>query len=131
MPTITYTEELVTHACWCGINHAIPRNLDRQAREKGTAVYCPLGHKWIIGETENDRLQKRLAALEGNLKYERERLEREQRSHAATKGQLTKERKRTAAGMCPCCQRSFVQLARHMKNQHPDFAPTDNNEAER
>lgn len=29
-------------------------------------------------------------------------------------------RRRTAAGVCPCCNRSFVQLARHMKTKHPD-----------
>lgn len=27
------------------------------------------------------------------------------------------------AGMCPCCRRTFKQLAEHMKSKHPDFDP--------
>lgn len=26
-------------------------------------------------------------------------------------------------GVCPCCKRTFSQLARHMKTKHPDFKP--------
>jgi hypothetical protein len=29
--------------------------------------------------------------------------------------------KRTAAGTCPCCQRTFSNMAEHMKHQHPQF----------
>jgi hypothetical protein len=25
-------------------------------------------------------------------------------------------------GVCPCCKRTFENLARHMKGQHPTFA---------
>lgn len=38
-----------------------------------------------------------------------------------TKGQLTKTKKRLAGGVCPCCNRSFVSLAKHMASQHPDY----------
>lgn len=51
-----------------------------------------------------------------------DQLEAERRAHAATKGQLTKTRKRVAGGVCPCCNRSFVNLGRHMAGQHPDYA---------
>lgn len=30
--------------------------------------------------------------------------------------------RRIAAGVCPCCRRSFTDLARHMSSQHPDYA---------
>ena len=47
----------------------------------------------------------------------------EQRAHSATKGQLTRARKRAANGVCPCCHRSFENVARHVAKQHPDFKP--------
>ncbi len=35
---------------------------------------------------------------------------------------MTKVKKRAANGVCPCCNRTFSDLARHMKAKHPDFA---------
>jgi hypothetical protein len=43
--------------------------------------------------------------------------------HRSTRGALTKQRKRAANGVCACCHRSFANVARHMKTQHPDFNP--------
>lgn len=120
MPTITYTEELVTEVCWCGINHAIPRNLARQAREKGTAVYCPLGHTWVIRETEVDKLRKQLESERQSKKFWQDQADAAEKSKTALKGQLTKARKRAANGVCPCCNRSFVDVARHMRSKHPE-----------
>jgi hypothetical protein len=34
---------------------------------------------------------------------------------------MTRIKKRVAAGVCPCCNRSFKDLARHMAGQHPDY----------
>lgn len=41
--------------------------------------------------------------------------------HAA-RGQVTRLKNRAAAGVCPCCNRTFHQLVRHMAAKHPDFA---------
>ncbi len=30
-------------------------------------------------------------------------------------------RKRVGSGVCPCCSRTFQQLARHMKAKHPAY----------
>lgn len=120
--TLTETITLETVNCWCGTPFAAPEALVRSARNAKHTIYCPHGHACSWTKSEADKLRERLAAVEGNLKYEQECREREQRQHAATKGLLTKERKRVSGGVCPCCNRSFVQLARHMKSQHPDFA---------
>ncbi len=32
------------------------------------------------------------------------------------------ERERIVSGVCPCCNRTFQNLARHIAGQHPDFA---------
>ncbi|HEX9950777.1 MAG TPA: hypothetical protein VGB53_03340 [Rubricoccaceae bacterium] len=40
--------------------------------------------------------------------------ERQKRRAAAQKGAHTRTKKRIAAGVCPCCNRTFQDLARHM-----------------
>ncbi|MCA1832584.1 MAG: hypothetical protein LC750_07605 [Actinobacteria bacterium] len=126
MPTITYTEELVTVVCTCGINFAVPRALKSQALDhrgpSGKHIYCPLGHLWhYSGKTEADKLREQLATERTRIEFWREEAEAKAKQLRTTKGQLTKARKRAQAGVCPCCNRSFVQLARHMKSKHPGF----------
>lgn len=121
MTTLTYTGSLVVETCWCGIRHAIPSELARQAKHNGKAVYCPLGHRWVVRETDADRLARELAEERRRAQANRDLLHAEERSHSATRGHLTRQRKRVAAGVCPCCGRTFQQLARHMANKHPGF----------
>lgn len=125
MSEIVHREELVVETCWCGLGHAIPQSLAEAARKTGQGVYCPLGHEWIVGESEVDRLTKKAARLTARLDQERQRAATLEASRNALKGEITKAKKRASAGVCPCCNRSFVQLARHMKTKHPDFADAD------
>lgn len=120
--TISYTETLETTVCWCGIHMAMPTNLLRNARDHATDVWCPIGHKFGWHETEADRLKKQLESAERTAASRLAALDQERSSHSATKGQLTKARKRAANGVCPCCSRSFVDVARHVKTKHPTFA---------
>lgn len=126
MATLTYTQELVTTECWCGVVHAIPASLDKQAREHKKGVYCPLGHSWVYSQSVEEKLAAERARhdqTKAEVARQRRLREAEERSHAATRGHLTRQRKRAKAGVCPCCNRTFQQLARHMKSQHPDFDP--------
>lgn len=80
-------------------------------------------------------LRKRLAELESKLQQEQEATrywrvsyEDEESQHKSTKrqlgttkAQLTKTKKRVSNGVCPCCNRTFKQLARHMENKHPEY----------
>jgi DNA repair exonuclease SbcCD ATPase subunit len=126
--TIEYTGRLTVLTCWCGMRHAVPEELRRQQvrqQDRGesvTSVYCPLGHSHIpAGKSQATIERERRERLEAQLQHERDQHQAERRSHAATKGQLTKTKKRISGGTCPCCNRSFVNLARHMKGQHPEY----------
>lgn len=129
--TLTYSGSLVTVTCWCGIRHAVPselRNYQLRAFNDGksvTGIYCPLGHAHIpSGKTEAERLRKELAderEWRGRMAAQRDQAEASARAY---KGAATKARKRSAAAVCPCCSRSFVQLRRHMASKHPDYDPT-------
>jgi hypothetical protein len=128
--TITYSGQLVVLSCWCGIRHAVPsqlRNHQQSQQDNGEhpdSIYCPLGHQHVpSGEGKAAKLERRLQ----REREERARVtaEREQAeaSARAYKGSATKARKRAAAALCPCCNRSFVQLRRHMAAKHPDYDP--------
>lgn len=127
MATITYTGTLTVLRCWCGITLAVPQDLrDHQLRHHhdGTSevgIYCPLGHQFIpSGEPQYKRLERRLANKDEDLRAERASHATTKGQLTATKGQLTKTRKRAANGVCPCCQRSFVNVARHVRTKHPE-----------
>ncbi len=128
MTQMTYSGRLTVMVCWCGMRHAVPEELaECQQRqhdngERVVDIYCPLGHSYVpAGKGEAERLRERLRREERRSASLLAELDQEQASHRATKGQLTKTKKRIANGICPCCHRSFVNVARHMKSQHPDF----------
>ena len=116
-PTMEYTETLVVTHCWCGIALAVPSNLYRNAHEDGTNVYCPLGHSFGWSDTYKTKLERERRRHEAT----RDLLHAEERSHTATRGHLTRAKKRSAAGVCPCCHRTFKQLRKHMNVKHPDY----------
>ena len=120
MVEITYNETLVVTHCWCGIALAVPDNLYRHAKQSPkNHVYCPLGHTFVFGDTFEEQLKR----TEQRLKATRDLLEAEERSHVATRGHLTRARKRAADGVCPCCHRHFANVERHVKTKHPNFDP--------
>lgn len=136
MSNLKYTAELVVVTCWCGTRHAVPEELrdiqDRQHRD-GLAVigiYCPLGHQHIpSGKGEAAELREQLEAEQEKLRRQQDRAarlvaERDQAeaSARAHKGAATKAKKRAAAAVCPCCNRSFVQLRRHLETKHPNYS---------
>jgi DNA repair exonuclease SbcCD ATPase subunit len=84
----------------------------------------------IWRETEAQRLAKALEEerAERNEAERRSAAERDLRRHterqlSAQKAATTRAKKRHAAGVCPCCNRSFENVRRHMATQHPDFDP--------
>lgn len=137
MIVIEYTEVLHTTTCYCGIHLAVPANLLRQVRDEGSGgpngdggLYCPLGHKFYFHESELDRERKRREQAEQRAQRadQRRQAERDLREHTeaklrAQKGATTRARKRAAAGVCPCCHRSFENVRRHMTEKHPGFDP--------
>jgi DNA repair exonuclease SbcCD ATPase subunit len=116
---------LVTEECYsCGVLFAMPQTLrEKLLADHSRNFYCPNGHdQHYIGKTDAQLAQERAERLERQLANRDEDLRAERAAHRATKGNVTKLRKRVANGVCPCCNRSFANLHRHMENQHPDYA---------
>jgi hypothetical protein len=133
--TLSYSGTLEVVTCWCGMRHAVPEELrQHQLRahndERGNvpSIYCPLGHSHVPAG------KSKATQLEESLQWERERSARlaaardqAEASARAYKGVATKARKRAAATLCPCCNRSFVQMRRHLETKHPDYKPDAEN----
>ena len=124
-----HTDLEVTDCPSCGVDFAAPARLLRQRREQGGDFYCPNGHVLKFTETEIDKLRKRTKSLDAQLTSSRDQqratraeLESAERSRSALRGVVTRERNRVARGVCPCCSRTFADLAQHMAGQHPGYA---------
>ena len=108
----------------CGVPIVAPSNFYEQRHSNHSLnFYCVNGHsQHYIGDTDAQKLQKLLDAEKSRHDTTKRWLENEQNSHRATRGTVTKLKKRVAAGVCPGCHRSFQDLKRHMKTKHPAFA---------
>lgn len=133
MTTLTYKGTLHVTSCWCGIPCAIPTELYKIARNNRTqVVYCPLGHTFIYGgDTELTKTRKELERAEAARVRVKQELEAERRSHSATKGKLTKTRRRIANGVCPFCNRHFDNVEAHMHSKHPSQTSQTSNQGDK
>jgi hypothetical protein len=125
--TLTRTVTLKIVECGtCGISFALPETLWNKCYNEGGFFSCPLGHSrgWDVGNKKAyaRELEDKVAQLESKVDLEKNKTMAAQREAAAARGQVTKIKKRIAKGVCPCCQRSFANLHRHISTKHPDYA---------
>ncbi len=125
--TMLITTKLAVVTCWCGMTYAIPEKIttrmlrQRDNNERQTDCYCPLGHVWeYTGKSKLDEERERAERLARQLASREEDVRAERASHIATKGQLTRARKRADRGVCLHCNRSFVNVANHIATKHPE-----------
>lgn len=125
MTTITYKGVLEVLSCGdCHIDFAIDQTWHEQLQQNGKEFWCPNGHQISYGrhvQSELERTRKQLERAETRERAARDQAEAAERSAIAYKGHATRLRKRAAAGVCPCCTRTFQNLQRHMTSQHPTF----------
>lgn len=121
--------ELGTIACCkCGITFAVPVRLEEYFRKSRERFYCPTGHGQSYTKSTEMILWERAEAAERERDWYQSQAQTAERGRIAQKAQTTKARnelrrvkQRTSAGVCPCCNRTFQDLARHMKGQHPGY----------
>lgn len=134
--TWTFNTQLTEIECGgCAGVYAISEKYRTEKYRQGGYWKCPYcGISWGYGEGENERLKKQLAqekhyaeqkqaALRDQLQRAEGKAERMDRRRAAMKGQVTRIKNRIGKGVCPCCNRTFANLQRHMSGQHPDWTP--------
>lgn len=101
----------------CGGTYGLNARYHQQARDKCTSwtcPYCKTGWGYSQQTTEAQKLQEQ---LKEEKRVHQRTLARANELEAAAK--LAAQRAKH--GVCPCCNRTFKQLAAHMKNRHPEF----------
>ncbi len=108
----------------CGALFAVPEQVNDELVRSGRDFWCPNGHSQHYIESTVTLLRKereKSARMQARLDQERAESAAQARRAAAARGQVTKIRNRVANGVCPCCNRTFADLAAHMKTKHPDY----------
>ncbi len=116
--------------CHCGMLFGMTADFQRWRRKDHEWFYCPRGHKqYYDSKSDEEELRDQLALKQKVLDDARRRITQAtqraataERKRAAQKGQVTKLKNRIKNGVCPCCNMTFKDLARHMLSKHPEFA---------
>lgn len=125
----------VLDCCNCGMIFAVPKALDSRWQRLGEiqTFYCPMGHpQSYVGKSDEQKLReaeknlkntrKRLEWAEHNANQARKDADRAEHRRRGEMAAKTRIKNRIANGVCPCCNRTFQNLARHMTNKHPNYA---------
>src|SRR5215213_2489222 len=112
----------------CGVSYGLDEDFYRYRLKGGTmghgkkaCWYCPNGHELIVTDSEADVLRRERDRLVQRLAQKDDEIKDTENRRRAAVGQVTKLRNRIGRGVCPCCNRSFENLHRHMETKHPDF----------
>lgn len=123
--------QLTTMNCKkCGGTYAINEHYRADRQANGGSWSCPYCQRtWSYTESGNDRLKRELKAAQNDAAWQKtlknrankwaKRAEHQRRGEKAAK---TRIKNRVKNGVCPCCNRTFQNLMRHMKSQHPKWA---------
>lgn len=107
----------------CGVLHAIPKVMYDTCLEEGGFWHCPNGHLRGFRQGRHEKeavVRERDRLKQANARLVEEAAAAERAKQRAT-SELKRHKKRAAAGTCPCCKRTFSNMARHLKTEHPDF----------
>lgn len=130
MSTVNAGIQLEVINCWvCGCTFAVSCDLKSSMKSREDTLFCPKGCRLGLGEPHWKEKLKR--ARESELYYKelaiekRELAERTGRQLTATRGVVTRFKNRVSNGVCPCCNRQFTDLTKHMEAKHPNYASED------
>lgn len=110
----------------CGIEYSVPTHWLKERKETRTDFFCPNGHCRVFVESTADRLLREKNEMERRLQAQlndsnHARLVAEKERDAERRKRRTIEA-RVSKGVCPCCNRTFQDLQRHMATKHKDYA---------
>lgn len=120
---VDISADMKTISCaTCGLYFMVPSALERRWRRDHSDFYCPNGHGLVFkAESDVERLRKENARLRKEKEWAEQAAKHATDEATDASQHLARLRKRAKHGVCPCCKRTFQQLARHMEARHPGF----------
>jgi len=94
------------------------------------SFHCSYGHAQHFADEddeitkirrERDRLKQQMAERDDRIQRLIKLANDAEATTRKVKAEKAKLTKRASAGLCPCCNRSFANMAAHMKTKHPEF----------
>ncbi len=111
----------------CGIKFAVPREFQYERQNDQKSFYCPNGHPMVYRTSMKDqeiaRLKREKDEAERSRNILRDQLAEKQEEVRKMLRSIERRKKRTLAGVCPCCNRTVGELAEHIKTKHPEMLP--------
>jgi hypothetical protein len=122
---------VLEECCNCGIPFLFPQSYYDQRQMDGKGFSCPNGHEQHYSKTKEQKLreemeekerhhQEEIKHLTGQSETWRDMWQNKVKENKTLKQQKTRMKNRIAAGVCPCCDRTFQNLARHMASKHSE-----------
>ena len=110
----------------CGGTYAISERYRQHKFENSGTWHCPYCKtSWGFTGSEIDNLKEKLRNEAKRREWVEKDLANAENRVRAQKAAKTRLKNRIADGVCPCCNRTFQNLSRHMTSQHPDYTKDD------
>ncbi len=111
----------------CGIHYGVDEVVMAYKRalpstDKDRGWHCPNGHSLVNAESEADKWRKKAERLQQDNARLGDEAAAERRRAEMAQRETKRIKKRAEEALCPCCNRHFSQLERHMKSKHPEIA---------
>lgn len=123
---LSYAETITLRTetcCNCGVVFAMPSDLYKALQQNaGKRFFCPNGHGMSYTESTESKLRKQMEREKAENERQQRSLQEKIIIEQREKEKFQKQLKRVEKGVCPCCNRTFTNLAKHFKTKHPELA---------
>lgn len=106
----------------CGIPFFVPTKWKNNKVEQKGSFSCPNGcGRQFCGETKEEKLKREMLQLKQLHEDHNQKLIDKWLDEKKKANDLQKQLKRVHKGVCPCCNRSFQNLKKHIETKHPEL----------
>lgn len=106
----------------CGIPYYVPSEWMKVKVNEKASFNCPNGcDRVFTGKSEAEKVKDKYEQLLREKNQLQKVLENKIMDTIVEKRKVEDQLKRVHKGVCPCCNRTFSDLQKHMKTKHPEL----------
>ena len=118
VPDAVYLTFTKIHCYKCSVPFWVPDIFNAERHRLGDEFYCPAGHSQVYKKSDAEKEAERLRGLLNDATRRNTDLTTNLTTTQVERDKLARKLKRVQRGVCPQCNRSFQNLARHMCTKH-------------